>query len=371
MKESALLIALFSCLLSFGQTDSVVISKPAHSTEVVEKEVYKYYKIPTSEVFTAVISADLEGLNKLKKGHINYYDYNADGETVLTLAVKLGNIEVIKSLEEQAVINMKNKGGESPLTLAIKSGNLEMIHVILSRAKAALRNDADETPIYLAMDLQNLDLVARLIDRGADVNLKSKGRTPLSRAVELNNLQMASLLIKNGADPSKPNSDGEIPLYIALSNSYKIMAGMLLGKSTKPMKDVNWKNKLGEPMIVLATKANNLSMVNQLIQFGTDVNAADYMDNTALIVAARNGHQDILLLLLEVEPDLDHQNVKGETAIIAAMLNNQKSTMDILAKSGANTTIMDYSGNSVKTRYPNKVMPDPNIQSEKLEKVGS
>lgn len=348
------------CILTIAitaQEEAEVTSTPTHSTEVVEKEVYRYFKPPTSDVYQAVIAGDLEQIEAHKKGHISFYDYNAEGETVFTLAIKLGNVEVVRSLEEQAVINMSNKEGETPLTLAIKSGNLEMINIVLRRAKAALRNGKDETPIYLALDLQNLDLIASLIERGANVNLRSKGKTPISRAVELNNLKMASLLIQKGANPSKPNINGEIPLYIALSKGRKVMAGMLLGRSNQPEKDVNWKNKLGEPMLIIATKDGNISMVNQLITFGADLNALDYMDNTALIVAAASNKNQILLTLLEADAEMNLQNAKGETAMITAMLNNNQSAMAALNRKGADASIMDYSGNSAQKLFgvPNEV----------------
>ena len=339
-----------------AQEEMAQTTAPSHSTEVVVKEVYRYFKPPTSDVYQAVISADLEQIEAHKKGHISFYDYNADGETVFTLAIKLGNLDVIRSLEQQAVINMKNKEGETPLTLAIKSGNIEMINIVLRRAKAALRNGKDETPIYLALDLQNMDLIADLIDRGADVNIRSQGKTPISRAVELNNLKMASLLIQKGADPSKANANGDIPLYLALSKNQKVMAGMLLGKSSDPQKDVDWKNKLGEPMLIIAVKDANTSMVNQLIVFGANVNATDYMDNTALIVAAK-GKTEILITLLEADAEMDLQNAKGETAMITAMLNNNQSAMNALNGRGADASIMDYSGNSAQKLFgvPNRV----------------
>lgn len=344
-----LCLSVFVVFASLAQ--EVQRQENSPSTTVIEKEVYRYFKPPTTDVYQAVINADLPRLDTLKKGHISFYDYNEDGETVFTLAIKLGNIDVIRSLEQQAVINMKNREGETPLTLAIKTGNLQIINIVLNRAKAALRNDYDETPIYLAIDLQNLDLIADLIARGANVNIRSNGKTPISRAVELNNLKLVSLLIQKGANPSKPNKNGEIPLYLALAKGQKIMAGLLLGKSQTPQKDVDWKNKLGEPMIIIATKDANYAMVNQLIAFGANVDATDYMENTALIVAASSGTQKILVSLLESSADMNHQNAKGETAMIAAQLNNQSAAFNMLSGRGADASLMDYSGNSVQGRY--------------------
>ena len=77
-----------------------------------------------------------------------------------------------------------------------------------------------------------------------------------------------------------------------------------------------------------AIRANNLSQVNQAITAGADVNAKDH--NPALILAAFNGHKDIVEALLDNGADINAVDYNGWTALWHATEIGHKEIVNLL-----------------------------------------
>ena len=306
--------------------------------------------------FEAINSGNADRIADMQKDSIHYYRKNEKGETALTLAIKNQNTSVVEVLTKKAVINLKNDEGETPLTLAIKGGNLDIINLVAKRAKTSLKNDAGETPLYLAIELDDLFLLETLLSKGARINHKSNGTTPLARAAELNKPKTVAFLIKNDAKINEPNASGETPLYIAMQKGHDIVAGILLSKSADPQGDANWKNKIGTPILQLATINGNPAIVRILINYGAEVDATDYMDNTALCIAAELGHLDVNRDLIQNNANVSHQNMKGDTPLMLAAANKKDQAVTLLLESGADATIMNYSGYVAADFYSDTVL---------------
>ena len=60
----------------------------------------------------------------------------------------------------------------------------------------------------------------------------------------------------------------------------------------------------------------NLIIVTYLLDKGADVNTADEMGNTPLIIASIKGHLDVVKLLLVYDADLDAVNTAGHDAVM-------------------------------------------------------
>jgi len=99
--------------------------------EANENKKTKKEKEVIPPMFDLISSGDLTAVKKLKRDSIDYYRHNSEGETMLTLAIKNEDIDMVKLLVEDAVINMKNEEGETPLTLAIKQQNPEIIKLVV------------------------------------------------------------------------------------------------------------------------------------------------------------------------------------------------------------------------------------------------
>lgn len=291
----------------------------------------------TKLIFNAIENGDIDMADTLANAMV-YYRHNEHGETALTQAILARDEKMVRMLTKKAVINLKNKSGETPLTLAVKEGQPEIIALILHRAKASLKNDHDETPLWLAVGNGDLFIAQKLIDKGARVDHQSKGETPVFQAVRSDQLHMLALLIKNGANPSIPNQDGLIPLGLAIAEGKVNMAKILLNKSAQPFEDANWKNTIGEPLLVEAVRQESLDLVRLLLIHGAQTNYADHMDNTPLHLAAAIGNKEIAALLLQHGADPASTNMLGETAREMAKTKGHESLLDLFSQFGDEPT---------------------------------
>lgn len=323
--------------------------KPSKKAKKPKKNSYGYQ-------FEAINSGDISRIESMRNDSIHYYRKNDVGETALTLAILNQDVAMVEVLTQKAVINLKNDEGESPLTLAIKNGNLAIINLVAKRAKTSLKNDVGETPLYLAIELDDLYLLETLISKGAKINRKSNGITPLARAAELNNPKAVAFLIKNNAKISEPNDNGDTPLYIAIQKGHDIVAGILISKSEDASGDCNWKNKIGTPLLHLAASNGNAEIVRILIRNGGEVDATDYMENTALCIAAELGKESVIRALIQNNANIDHQNLKGDTPLMLASAHKNDGAVTLLLESGADATIMNYLGYAAADFYSKDVL---------------
>lgn len=90
--------------------------------------------------------------------------------------------------------------------------------------------------------------------------------------------------------------------------------------------DINIKNETGQSVLMLATDAGNLDLVEFLINRDADVNAINHQGQTALFMAARKGRSDIVSALLKAGIQSRLRDGSGETADKAAERNNHIET---------------------------------------------
>lgn len=297
-------------------------------------------------LFGAVERGDLPLAQEMIEDVDNaYYKHDKDGETLLTLAIREGQFEMVKWICEDAVINLANEDGETPLTLAIKKQNTAIIDLVMERAKADLPNAYDETPLTLAIQYgYDAAFLNALLKRGANPNRLANGVTPLSAAVAKENVALAAMLVRHGAEPGRANKNGEIPLYQAVELDHSVLAGLLLYRSAEPGADANWATPNGVNLLNMAISQENLALARVLAEGGADINATDYMENTALHLAAERGMNEMVTLLLAQGALIDIPNILGTTPIMAAAQRGHTSIAETLVQAGANPDARDYAG---------------------------
>ncbi len=327
---------------------------------------YEETEIERKAAFLAAVKAGnlKEAEAKMKSPY--FYAFDDGGETALTRAIKNNDLDMLRLLEDKAVINLDNEKGETPLILAIESGHEEMIDIIVARANPSLQDGKGISPVMAALEQNNLELLKELIRKGADLNIKSKGKTPLFRAVEKENMQAVALLAHHGADPSVANENGDIPLYLAVRNRNNVMTGILLHKSEQAEKDANWTTKDGDPLLNLSIKQNQDQISRMLLDFGANIYQTDYMENAALNLAARQGNHELVKILLDKGADPNHRNIMGETPLLTASRKGHSQIANTLAEAGADPAMKDFNGFAADDRH-NFDLTDPEIVDAVME----
>lgn len=133
---------------------------------------------------------------------------------------------------------------------------------------------------------------------GAQINSEKKGRTILMVAASKGYIELISEILSKDAWVNNVDSDSRIALHYAIDN-----------------------------------KAENLDVVNLLIEHGSDVNQATINDgHTPLMMAVLRGHKHIVKIFVDLGVRLDAIECNNNnTALHLACLNGEKDIVEMLA----------------------------------------
>jgi len=257
---------------------------------------------------------DIEGVRALIRKHVDVNTPSADGTPALHWIVRMQDAETARLLlKAGADADRSNRYGVRPLHLAINNGDLETVKLLL--AAHADPNSVDSTGescMIMAARVGNLDIVKALLDRraSADAADPEYHQTPLMVAARSGHTSIVSLLIRQGAKVDAQTRTGPTPKFRSPgANSGSKGAGIVRG---------GWPER-GERDPTPGAK-------------------------TALLYAAREGHDDVSKLLLEAGASLERADADGVTALLMAVLNGHVALAQDLIARGANVNVSDWYG---------------------------
>lgn len=98
---------------------------------------------------------------------------NLNGSNALHIAVKKGNLKVVKALLDMKYpLNYTKNNGVSAAGIAAFKGNLALLDLLYRHgADINLTSKAGAGPLYLAIKMHKIDCVRYLIERNAFVHL--------------------------------------------------------------------------------------------------------------------------------------------------------------------------------------------------------
>mmetsp|Transcript_50487 Transcript_50487/g.109865 ORF Transcript_50487/g.109865 Transcript_50487/m.109865 type:complete len:191 (+) Transcript_50487:15-587(+) len=117
-------------------------------------------------------------------------------------------------------------------------------------------------------------------------------------------------------------------------------------KAVSPPEALNAKDDSGNPPLVWAADAGHKEAVEFLIGAGVDVNAAGFIENTAVSRACRGGHAEVLRALLSA-PGMASMNVpngKMQYPLHFAAFKKKLDCVKVMLEFGADTTVLDRKG---------------------------
>ncbi len=87
-----------------------------------------------------------------------------------------------------------------------------------------------------------------------------------------------------------------------------------------------------------AIRSGNLEIVRQFLDAGMDVDAADSSGNTALLLAAENGHGHLVHELLDRKANPNHARTNGDTPLMVAARSGDTQTISLLLDAQADAS---------------------------------
>lgn len=286
------------------------------------------------------------------------------------------------------------------LVEAAELGDLKTVHrLILEGADLEARDVKDATPLMRAAANGHLPVMKALIKAGANPNAATPiarrdkmkwfshmdltSETPLSGAVSSRCLPAIEILLQAGADIRKTECGHLACMILAEGEpAGAALVGLLIDagldpNSTWPVINVSLleetanqgfvelnkklihngarlKTKLEiDRTIVDAIQRERLEIAKLLIQEGIDPAFKGVISIEALVVAARDGRDEIVELLLargakingKYDTSFEGQgSVEGVTALMAAACHGREKTVKLLLKAGANPKAEDPVG---------------------------
>ncbi|KAJ7474907.1 ankyrin repeat-containing domain protein [Mycena latifolia] len=231
------------------------------------------------------------------------------GNSALCEASRRGYGTIVRLLiDNKAKLNHQTEKHSTALQAASFAGHTEIVRLLLA-------NNADvniksiqrptSTALLRAVAQGFEEIVRILIQHGADVNLETERGTPLQVASNQGNYAMARLLIDEGAQIKTRGKPGGSVLESAMSGGHKEILCLLLEKGTK---EDSHRPSLDIQGVV------TLDVIDLLLEYGA-------RHGSALPMAARNGHFEVVRLLLEygadikAETELTHSNASADAEI--------------------------------------------------------
>lgn len=167
-----------------------------------------------------------------------------------------------------------------------------------------------------------------------------EGFTALHMAAFFGHEKMVSFLLKNGADPNLLTQNNTSPLMMALTNKQEKTANQLI-----PVSNVNKAMADDWTPIHIAAFSGLSKSVNLLLKNGADANALASKNESPLILALRNNHENVAMQLIP----LSHVNVvdnDGWTALHYAVVSGWVNGVKLLLKQEADANLCMSDGRS-------------------------
>jgi ankyrin repeat protein len=263
------------------------------------------------------------------------------GATPLEYAVLSGATPMVKLLlAARARTDLRDHAGDTVLHLAARSGNVEIIHLLLPDFwDIDAVNLRDHTALDEAVLYDRDDIVLTLFEHGANPNRARRldGRTPLDTACIKGFANLVEPLIAGGADPNQRDRFGQLPIDLALAykNAKVVRVLLRLGAGSQEAQHA------ARDAMASAVVRGQTETVTTLIESGFDINQRTSFGSTYLHDAALKGQGKMVALLLDQGAHVDARDDSGGTALHDAALGGDPKVIEVLLNRGANIDARD------------------------------
>jgi ankyrin repeat protein len=168
----------------------------------------------------------------------------------------------------------------------------------------------------------------------------AEGTEEFFRAVEMDRDNVLRSLLKGGQDPNQRDAKGQVALVLALREESSHAVDLLLNA---PGLDVNAANQVGETPLMMAALKGQLPVMARLLALGAAVRREGW---TPLHYAASGGNLQAIELLLSRDALLDARAPNGNTALMMAAAYGTIDGADLLLRRGADPRPVNLAGRS-------------------------
>ena len=259
------------------------------------------------------------------KADVNARAFMGNGRSCLSIAKKIGALEIANLLEERGGVEI-NPSSEEAKNLGVGVFYCltedEVKNHFLMGADFNVRDNNGDTPLLVTLKYKQFSHAWWYIKYMNNVNaINNEGKNALFYAVSKPDEEMFNdfweELLKKGADVFQVDYNGNSVLFYAIESRKYDRAKDLIKRGL----NVNRASKEGISALDIACFMGDAEGVDLLIKNGADVNKKDRKKITPLIYAVRNEKvtNEIVRMLLEAGANMDEKDCFGERAIDVAI----------------------------------------------------
>ncbi|KAL8561108.1 hypothetical protein ACOMHN_033691 [Nucella lapillus] len=217
---------------------------------------------------------------------------------------------------------------ETPLLLAARSGHYSCLCALLNaKANVNLRTNEGLSPLYEAIVAQSNECIRLLVKKGAVVNhAVYTGFTPLHQAASMGSAQVAAYLLQQGALQTARCHHGLTPLFLAAQSGSVDTIRILLSRLQES--DAPLQSGSVDTVRILLSRLHEVDNASDDV-----VNMAAEDGATPLLIAAQEGHDDLVGLLLQhgANPNSQVTSLKAGPLQYAVYCQRHKCVRKLLA----------------------------------------
>lgn len=253
----------------------------------------------------------------------------------------------------------------TPLSAAVSAGHLEVVEMLLAAGAApnqigkrwgllsmsqpeykslVAQYALPTTPLVLAAAFGRLEIAQCLIEMGAVPDRADEaGVTPLKSAIREGHRDIVELLQSAGVNEADDLEVSVDDLLGAAKRGDVALAQAVLEAGIDPnsMERSPGRRRRDKTVLILAAEQGHLEMVKLLVASGADVDLSDRpgkrFGKTPLMYAADYGHSEVVKFLLSSGATVDAQDKRGQTALFYAVVSDTANpeSVEALLKNGA------------------------------------
>jgi len=253
--------------------------------------------------------------------------------------------EVERLLRNGSDVNASDDHGRTLALFAAAHRSLRVMRVLLKfRADVCISDQDDRTPLHFAARDGSVRCISMLLNAGSAIDaVESERKTALHWAAYNDNAKAVKRLVDGGASVNSTTAWIMSPLHAAACNNCCKAAAALLDANA----DINDNAGIDpticrETALMMAAKIGHQSMVALLIAKGASLDVLNWSQETALSIAVANGHDEIIQMLLNAHANTD-------AALHVAVRCDSQTKVDMMLVNNANI-------NDSHKRYPHNTV---------------
>lgn len=271
----------------------------------------------------------------------------ADGSTSLYVACYSGHKAVVERLLlAGGRVNAQTADGWTALHACAEKGNAGLAKLILSAGDFDRRLTCKngDTVLHTAARWGSADVLQILVRARFDLDAtNAAGQTPLRMAVRFDHCDVARLLLSAGAKTDVGDDDSEggggedgLLLHVASRHAGPALVRLLLrhgGVAVDATDGAGWT-----ALLRAAAEGRDAVMV-ELLEKGAAVDAVTPSGDSAVLLATKRNYVDGVRVLIGYNANLNVRDAESMTPLRVALFNQFNDISDLLLKSGADTNL--------------------------------